>query len=222
MDQDEAKRVAARAAIDELPAEGVIGLGTGSTVRPFLDEVAALVRAGRKFRAVPTSEQTRALATSLGIPLLADEGPWEILVTIDGADEVSPSRDLIKGGGAAHTREKIVNEASRRNVIIVDEGKLSPKLGTKWPIPIEVLPFGHLSTAAALAKFGTPKRRARDGADVRTDAGNFVYDLAVPPIDEPRALELSLRAIPGVVEVGLFVGRADVVIVAGRDGVRRF
>ena len=218
---DEAKRAAARAALSELPHEGVIGLGTGSTTRFFIDEVGALVRAGRRLVGVPTSEKSRLQAESLGIPLLGDEGPWDIAVTVDGADEVDPALDLIKGGGGAQTREKIVNDSSKRNVIIVDEAKLSKKLGEKWKVPIEVLRFAHLSTRAKLARFGVPEQRRKDDAPFITDAGNFIYDLAAGTIDDPRALDASLRAIPGVVETGLFVARADVVLVAGSGGVKR-
>ncbi len=218
---DDAKREAARAALEELPREGIVGLGSGSTARIFVEELAALVRAGRRLVGVASSESTRALAASLGIPLLPDEGPWSIEVNVDGADEVSAGLDLIKGGGAAHAREKIVNYASRRNVVIVDASKLSTRLGERWPVPLEVLPFAHGATRAHLATMGTPVLRSRDGAPVRTDAGNLVYDLRVAPIDDPGALDVRLRAIPGVVETGLFVGRADVVLVAGASGVER-
>src|SRR5258708_5488421 len=116
------KRAAARAALDEVPASGgIIGLGSGSTARLFVEELAERVRAGLRVTGVPTSEDTRALATRCGIPLLGDEGPWSIEVNVDGADEVSAALDLVKGGGAAHTREKIVNFAAKKNVIIVDE-----------------------------------------------------------------------------------------------------
>jgi ribose 5-phosphate isomerase A len=218
---DDSKRAAARAAIAELPESGTIGLGTGSTTRFFIDAVGELVAAGRHLVGVPTSETSRRQAEALGIPLLGDEGPWDIDVTVDGADEVSDALDLVKGGGGAQTREKIVNFASKRNVIIVDESKLSRRLGEKWAIPIEVLAFAHLSTARHLEKHGAPKRRERDGVAVRTDAGNFVYDLKTNPIDDPRAVDALLRGIPGVVETGLFVGRADVVLVAGGAGTRK-
>ena len=142
-------------------------------------------------------------------------------MTVDGADEVSEDLHLIKGGGAAHTREKIVNFASRKNVIIVDGSKLSKRLGEKWPVPIEVLPFAHLATAKALGRYGEPRLRERDGKPVRTDSGNLVYDLHAGTIDDPAALDAALHAIPGVVETGLFVGRADVVLVAEAGTVRR-
>jgi ribose 5-phosphate isomerase A len=210
---DEHKRAAARAALSELPSEGIIGLGSGSTVRFFVEALAAL---GPRYVGVATSAATRALATELGIKLLDDVGPWDIAVTVDGADEIDPRCHVIKGAGAAHAREKIVNHASRRNVIVADDGKLADALGTRAPVPIEVLPFGHGATAHLLAKHGTPRRR-----EVVTDNGNLVYDLAIAPTTDPARLETALRAVPGVVEVGLFVGRVDVVFVAGRDGVRR-
>ncbi len=218
---DEAKRAAARAALADLPERGVVGLGSGSTSRIFVEELAPLVRAGRALVGVPSSESTRELAASLGIPLLGDEGPWTIDVNVDGADEVSEALDLIKGGGAAHTREKIVNYASARNVIIVDESKLSARLGEKWPVPIEVLRFAHKMTRAHLERFGSPALREKGGTVTRTDAGNLIYDLATGPIADPGELDEALHAIPGVVETGLFVRRADVVIVAGSSGVRR-
>jgi ribose 5-phosphate isomerase A len=220
---DEAKRAAARAALNELPDRdgAIVGLGSGSTSRLFVEELGARVREGLRVVGVPTSESTRALAASLNIPLLGDEGPWDIDVNVDGADEVSEKLDLIKGGGAAHTREKIVNYAAKRNVIIVDDSKLSARLGERWSVPIEVLPFAHGTTRAHLARLGTPILRSRDGAVVRTDAGNLIYDLAAGPIEDPGALDRRLRAIPGVVETGLFVGRADVVLVADVQAVRR-
>jgi ribose 5-phosphate isomerase A len=220
---EDAKRVAARAALNELPSRdgAIVGLGSGSTSRLFVEELGERVRAGLRVVGVPTSESTRALAASLNIPLLGDEGPWDIEVTIDGADEVSETLDLIKGGGAAHAREKIVNYASRRNVIIVDGSKMSKRLGERWPVPVEVLPFAHGATRTHLARLGNPVLRSRDGALVRTDSGNLIYDLGAGPIDDPGALDRALRAIPGVVETGLFVGRADVVFVADAAGVRR-
>jgi ribose 5-phosphate isomerase A len=219
---DDAKRLAARAALDGVPKRDgtVVGLGSGSTARMFVEELGALVRDGLRIVGVPTSESTRALAQSVGIPLLSDEGPWEIDVCIDGADEVSSELDLIKGGGAAHTREKIVNFASDRNIIIVDDSKLSQQLGERWSVPIEVLPFAHLTTREHLARLGNPMLRRKDGAAVRTDSGNLIYDLATGPIEDAGDLDAELHIIPGVVETGLFVARADVVIVASADGVR--
>jgi ribose 5-phosphate isomerase A len=221
MSIDDAKRAAARAALAELPEAGTIGLGSGSTAKLFIDEVGALVRAGRKLVGVPTSEASRTQAAALGIPLLSDDGPWEIDVTVDGADEVDDALNLVKGGGGAQTREKMVNYASRRNVIIVDQTKLSRRLGESWAVPLEVLRFAHLQTRRLLSEHGTPKLRERNGAPWITDAGNLIYDLAVGPIDDPAALDRLLHAVPGVVETGLFVGRADLVLIAGENGVIR-
>jgi ribose 5-phosphate isomerase A len=220
MDQNTTKQMAAQAALALLPDSGVIGLGSGSTARMFIDGVGSLVRAGRRLRGVPTSEESRAQAAGLGIDLLPDTGPWAIDVCVDGADEVSASLDLIKGGGACHTREKIVNQSSSVNVIIVDESKLSRRLGEKWAVPVEVLSFAHLATRSHLERLGDPRLRMRQGDPLRTDSGHLIYDVAVGPIDDPAALDQRLRSIPGVVETGLFVGRADRVIVAGSSGIR--
>jgi len=217
---DEAKRAAARAALSYVPEAGVIGLGTGTTARFFIEGIAELVANGQKLQAVPTSEQSRQHAASLGIPICAPDGPWDIDVTVDGADEVSAQLDLIKGGGAAHTREKIVNHWSRKNIIIVDESKLSARLGEKWHVPVEVLVFAHRATAQALYAVGEPKLRVVEDEPVRTDSGNFIYDLNAGIIGNPMQLDQMLRRVPGVVETGLFCGRADVVLVASATGVR--
>ncbi|HEX4336310.1 MAG TPA: ribose-5-phosphate isomerase RpiA [Polyangiaceae bacterium] len=220
MDPAEAKRSVARAALELLPEHGVVGLGTGSTATLFIDGVAELVRAGRKLVGVPTSDASRKQAERLGIPLLGDEGPWPIDVCVDGADEVSERLDLIKGGGGAHTREKIVNRAAKTNVIVVDESKLSRRLGERWKVPVEVLAFGRLATAERLGELGPVTLRLKDGAPWRTDSGNYIYDLAAGVLDDPGALETRLGLLPGVVESGLFVRRANVVLVAGAGGLR--
>ena len=219
MDADVAKRLAAQAAADLVPEAGVIGLGTGTTTRFFINEVGRLVAEGRKLSAVPTSRRSRELATSLHIPLLDDFGPWSIDVCVDGADEVSAELDLIKGGGGAHTREKIVNRHSRQNIIIVDESKLSRTLGEKRAVPIEVVVFGHRATGAALGQFGDVSLRFAGDNPFVTDSGNYVYDLTTGPISDPVELEEELRHLPGVIETGLFCSRADIVIVARTHGV---
>lgn len=219
MTQDLYKRQAARAALELLPPEGIIGLGTGSTTRYFIEAVAERVQAGRDYVGVPTSERSRKFAEQLGIPLLADDGPWDILVCVDGADEVSASLDLIKGGGGAHTREKIVNFASRCNLIVVDESKLSARLGERHAVPIEVLPFAHHETAQQLRAHGVPTLRLAGGAPFLTDSGNYVYDIEAGPIPSPSKLDIELKTIPGVVETGLFCARADIVLVARPNGV---
>lgn len=197
-----------------------MGLGTGSTTRFFIEAVGELVRGGRAYQGVPTSIDSRRLAESCGIPLLADDGPWQIEVCVDGADEVSPSLDLIKGGGGAHTREKVVSNAAKRNIIIVDATKLVARLGQTRKVPLEVLSFGYQTTLAALRAFGAPELRLVNGAPLRSDAGNFIVDLATGELAEPAQLDQALHALPGIVETGLFLGRADVVVVAGADGIR--
>jgi ribose 5-phosphate isomerase A len=219
MDLDTAKRLAAQAAADLTPEQGVIGLGTGSTTRHYIVEVGRLVKEGRKLSAVPTSRRSRELASSLGIPLLDDMGPWSIDLCVDGADEVSDDLDLIKGGGGAHTREKIVNRHARQNVIIVDESKLSSRLGEHWAVPVEVVVFGHRATGAALARYGDVSLRFAGDNPFVTDSGNYIYDVETGPIADPVELEEELRHLPGVVETGLFCGRADIVIVAGANSV---
>lgn len=221
MNIDDAKRAAALAALDELPEHGVIGLGTGSTTRFFIDAVGEAVKKGHRYAGVPTSEASRKQATDLGIPLLSDDGPWEIDVCVDGADEVDDHLDLVKGGGGAQTREKIVNHSAKRNVIIVDATKLSKRLGEKWPVPVEVLSFAHLATRSHLAKLGEPKQRMRDGKPWLTDAGNVIYDVTCGPIADPAALDRAMRDIPGVVETGLFIRRCDVVIIARETGIEK-
>lgn len=216
---DDQKKAAALAALRYVPETGVVGLGTGSTAKHFIDGIGELVRSGRKLFGVPTSEQSRAQAVALGIPLLPEEGPWDVDVTVDGADEVSDALDLVKGGGGAQTREKIVNFASRKNVIVVDSTKLSSRLGERWAIPVEVLTFAHGTTRAKLEAFGPVTRRMRDGVPFVTDSGNALFDVRTGPVADPADLDRRLRAIPGVVETGLFCGRADVVLVATSTGV---
>jgi ribose 5-phosphate isomerase A len=198
-----------------------VGLGSGSTAKYFIDGVAELVAGGRKLTCVPTSEQSKRQALELGLELAPEDGPWDIDVTVDGADEVNEDMDLIQGGGAAHTREKIVNHASRKIVIVVDDSKLSTKLGEKWHVPIEVLSFAHEATKKALSTLGVPTLRHKEGEVVRTDSGNLIYDLSCGVIEAPSELDGRLRSIPGVVETGLFCGRADVVLVATSSGVKQ-
>jgi ribose 5-phosphate isomerase A len=220
MDATLAKRQAAEAALQLLPERGVIGLGSGSTSRLFIEGLGQLVARGRDFSGVATSIASRDLAVAVGVPLLPDAGPWQVDVCVDGADEVNPELDLIKGGGGCHAREKIVNQAAQRNIIIVDESKLSQRLGEKWAIPLEVLRFGWLTLQRELETLGTVQLRLADDQPYVTDAGNFILDVNVGPIGDPAAMDRRLRCLPGVVETGLFVQRADVVLVAGVGGVR--
>lgn len=201
----------------------VVGLGTGSTAIFATRKIAARLHTGdlRDIVAIATSRATDTAARELGIPMLTDDIPREIDITIDGADEVDPQMDLIKGGGGALLREKIVAEASRREVIVVDAGKLSPRLGAHWPLPVEVLEFGWRSQVRFLESLGatvTP-RSGEDGL-FRTDQGNFILDSRFDPINDPVELASTLGARAGLVEHGLFIGIATDLIVAGEDGVR--
>jgi len=221
MDELLARRRAADAAVELLPDSGIVGLGTGATTALFIEGVAHAIAQGKRLSGVATSVQSRNQALSLGIPMLDDVGPWEIALCVDGADEVSDELDLIKGGGGAHLREKIVNAASRVNVIIVDELKLSQRLGQRWPVPVEVATFGHVTTARHLAKWGEPVLRAKNGGPCLTDGGNYIYDVRTGVIDDPARLERELKMIPGVMETGLFVRRVDVLLVGSAAGVLR-
>ena len=229
MDIKAQKRAAAARALD-LVAPGMrLGLGTGSTARHFVELLAERVHAGLDVIAVPTSEATRGDAERLGIALTSlDETPV-LDLTVDGADEIAPDLSLIKGGGGALLREKIVAQASRRMVVIADETKWVPMLGG-FPLPIEVVPFGLAATRraveAAAAAVGAPGsailRRGKDGHAFVTDGGHWILDAALGRISDPGGLGDRLAAIAGVVEHGLFVGLAKAVIIAGPAGVRVF
>lgn len=214
---DDAKNRAAHAALGELPDDGIVGLGTGSTVKFFVDALADVVRGGRRITGVCTSEATRRHAAELGIPLLDDVGPWAVDVTVDGADEVADDRTLSKGAGGALTREKIVAFASKRLVIVCDASKRVTRIGEKRPVALEVLEFGHRQTLDRLGAFGVPVLRER----ARTDAGNLLVDLAIEPLADPAKLDRELRSIPGIVETGLFISRAPIVYVAHEGRVER-
>jgi ribose 5-phosphate isomerase A len=201
----------------------VIGLGTGSTAIFAIRRIAARLRAGdlSGILAVATSRATEAAARALGISMLTDDIPREIDLTIDGADEVDSGMNLIKGGGGALLREKIVAQASRREVIVVDESKLSPRLGTHWPLPVEVIEFGWRSQARFLESLGASvTSRTGEGGLYRTDQGNIILDSRFGPITDPATLATLLDARAGVAGHGLFIGIAQELIVAGATGVR--
>jgi len=218
---DEMKRAAAEASLKHVKSGMVLGLGTGSTARHVLEGLARLVAGGTDLRGVPTSLATAEAAKLLGIPLTSLEEHPELDLAIDGADEVDPALNLIKGMGGALFREKVVASASKRFVVVVDESKLVRRLGTRTPVPVEVHPFGWRTALAPLrALGGVPELRRRDGETLRTDNGNYILDARFPPIRSPAKLAAAISAIPVVVEHGLFVGLADLVLAGTAKGVR--
>lgn len=224
MDIAQLKQQAAEYAAQFVTSGMVVGLGHGSTAIFAVRDIAARLATGelKDIVAIPCSRQTEADARALGIPLTTlDETPV-IDVTIDGADEVDPALNLIKGGGGALLREKIVAQASGREIIAVNEGKLVPVLGTVWAVPVEVIPFGWRSQANFLTALGAEVilRRASDGEPFRTDQGNLILDCRFGPIAQPEELAAQLRARAGIVEHGMCLGMADDVIIAGPTGIR--
>jgi ribose 5-phosphate isomerase A len=227
MTADSLKRQAAARALDWLRPGMKIGLGTGSTARHFVELLGDRVRAGLDIVGVPTSEATAADARRCGVPLTTlDETP-RLDLTVDGADEIGPGLALIKGGGGALLREKIVAAASAHMIVIADESKWRPVLGA-FPLPIEVVPFGlgatRLAIAGALAALGLPGRlslrQSADGHAFVTDGGHLILDAALDRIVDPGALATRLDGIVGVVDHGLFLGLARTAILAGASGIR--
>lgn len=227
MDIETLKRQAAAKAVEWVRPGMRLGLGTGSTARHFVALLAERVKAGLNVVAVATSEATRVQAEALGVPLTSlDETP-ELDLTVDGADEIAPDLTLIKGGGGALLREKIVAAASARMLVIADESKWVAQLG-RFPLPIEVVPFGLGATRraveAAAAVAGCPGRavlrRDASGHAFVTDEGHWILDATLGRIADPRLLAERLSPIPGVVEHGLFIGMAHTAILAGPAGVR--
>jgi len=227
MDVEAQKRAAAARALEFVQPGTRLGIGSGSTAKHFVDLLGERVQAGLDVIGVPTSEATRAQAERLGVPLTSlDETP-ELDLTVDGADEIAADLSLIKGGGGALLREKIVASASARLVVIADESKWVSALG-RFPLPVEVVPFGLAATRrkveAATAAAGCPGpallRRAKDGHLFVTDGGHWILDAALERIPDPRSLADRLDRIAGVVEHGLFIGLAHIAVIAGSGGVR--
>jgi ribose 5-phosphate isomerase A len=221
--REEQKRLAAFRAVGYLSSGMVVGLGTGSTARFALERIGEKIREGelKDLLGIPSSRQTEELALALAIPLTTLDGHPEIDLTIDGADEVDMDLNLIKGGGGALLREKVLAQASHRLIVIVDESKCSKRLGIRWPLPVEVLPFAckveenYLKSLGAAVKL----REGPDGRPFRTDEGNFILDADFGPIEDPEALSPKLNGRAGIVEHGLFIGLAAEVIVAGKGGI---
>src|SRR5215470_7632585 len=226
-DAEKLKHAAAARAVEFVRPGMRLGLGTGSTAKHFVELLAERVRAGLDVIAVPTSEATRNDAERLGVPLTSLDATPELDLTVDGADEIAPDLSLIRGGGGALLREKIVASASARMIVIADESKCVATLG-RFPLPVEVMPFGLAATrraveaAAAAAGCAGPAllRRAKDGHAFVTDGGHWILDAALERIADPKSLADRLDAIAGVVEHGLFIGLAGAAIIAGTNGVR--
>jgi ribose 5-phosphate isomerase A len=216
------KQRAAEAAI-EFVADGMtIGLGTGSTADEFLVALSAALKSGRvkNIVGVPTSLRSRHRSEELGIPLATLTEHPKLDVTIDGADEISPRLDLIKGLGGALLREKMVAQHSTKLIIIADSGKAVGQLGTKQMLPVEVVQFAHEVQAMFLRSQGcTPVLRMAGGVPFVTDNGNYIYDCRFPGIADPRGLEAALQTQAGIVEHGLFLGMADVALIADENAV---
>jgi ribose 5-phosphate isomerase A len=227
MDLEAQKHAAAARALEFVRPGMRLGLGTGTTAKHFVALLGERVRTGLDIVAVPTSEATKAQANRLGIALTTlDETP-ELDLTVDGADEISPDLVLIKGGGGALLREKIVATASAWMIVIADESKLVPTLG-RFPLPVEILPFGaaatHRAVEAAAAAAGCPGpavlRKGNDAQVFVTDGGHWILDAHLKRIADPRELAARLCAVPGVMEHGLFIDNAQAAILGGPGGVR--
>ncbi|HZP21758.1 MAG TPA: ribose-5-phosphate isomerase RpiA [Bauldia sp.] len=218
---------AARAALDEVRPGMRLGLGSGRTAEHFVRLLGDKVKAGLRVVGVPTSERTAALAVSSGVPLTTlDETP-HLDLAVDGADEIDPGLRLIKGGGGALLREKIVAAAAERMLVVADAGKVVDVLG-RFPLPIEVIPFGLGATRAAIERAagrlglsGALVLRQRDGKTFETDGGHFILDASFGRIPDPDGLAATLDSLPGVVEHGLFIGLAEAALIGRGGGVDR-
>jgi ribose 5-phosphate isomerase A len=218
------KQAASDLAVEFIRPGMVVGLGAGSTATLAVHRLGEIYKAGRLpgIVGIPCSKQTEEEAASLGLPLATLEEYPVIDLTIDGADEVDPELNLIKGGGGALLREKIVAQATLREIIVVDDSKLSAALGTHWAVPVEVIPFGWGSQAVFLKSLHAQVkvRLGEDGLPYKTDQGNLILDCHFGPLADPAGLAVLLKSRAGIVEHGLFIGLASDVIVAGKDGCR--
>jgi len=221
---EELKRRAANAAVKQVRSGMVLGLGSGTTVAYALQGLAEMLQAGKinGICGVPSSIQTEKRAKELGIPLTSLDRHPVLDLTIDGADEVDPDLNLIKGGGGALLREKVLAQASRRTVIIVDQGKLSPRLGSHWALPVEVIRFAVKSIKNYLTSIGASveSRQTSQGKLFRTDQNNVILDANFGPIENAQELSVKLAERAGIVAHGLFLDLADEVIVAEEHAVR--
>lgn len=218
------KQLVGKAAADRVQSGTIVGLGTGSTTAYAIQYIGERLKSGelKDIKGIPTSFQSIVLAKEYGIPLTTLDEVDRIDVAIDGADEVDPNKNLIKGGGAAHTREKIVDSLAEQFIVVVDASKLVDRLGSTFLLPVEVLPLAMTPVMRAIEKLGgKPQLRmgVKKAGPVITDQGNFVIDVKFDTIDNPAELEKTLNNIPGVLENGLFVGVTDLVLIGEiKDG----
>jgi ribose 5-phosphate isomerase A len=214
------KRLAGEKAVEYVEEGMILGLGTGSTVEHTIKKLGELVQNGLHIQGIPTSHRTKKLAMSLNIPLLELDEHVIINLTIDGADEVDSELNLIKGGGGALTREKMIAYHSQKEIIVIDESKVVKRLGVDHSLPIEVVKYGWKATKKALEDLGcTAELRTITGEPYITDNQNYIIDCDFGRIDEPDALERELNMIPGIVENGLFIALVDEVIVGSKQGI---
>ncbi|KYK27017.1 ribose-5-phosphate isomerase [Thermoplasmatales archaeon SG8-52-1] len=221
MEKEELKKLAGEKAVDYIDDEMIVGLGTGSTVEYTLKKLGKLVRSGLKIKGIPTSVHTKRMAVKQEIPLTTLEENPVIDITIDGADEVDSDLNLIKGGGGALAREKIIAFNSKRVIIVIDDSKIVKALGIDFPLPVEVLKFGWTSTQKTLEELGcnVELRKIMGNEPYITDNSNYILDCEFERIEDPEQLEIDINNIPGVVENGLFIGLVDEVIVGGKQGI---
>lgn len=222
-DRERMKQLAGQHAAQEVQDGMVLGLGTGTTVYYFLQELGRMVRQGLRIAGVPTSVQTTQLATQLAIPLTTLEDHPALDLAVDGADEVDDDLNLIKGAGGALLREKIVAASAARFLVVVDDSKIVQQLGARASLPIEVVPFGTTAALRALEGLGArvTLRRGAEGQTWVSDNGNSILDCHFGPIADPVALQQQLLAIPAVIDSGLFLGLTDTVLIGHAAGVCR-
>lgn len=218
------KQQVGKAAAERVKSGSIVGLGTGSTTAYAIQFIGERIQSGEltDIKGIPTSFQAEVLAKQYGVPLTTLDEVDHIDVAIDGADEVDPNKNLIKGGGAAHTREKVVDALADQFIVVVDSSKIVDKLGSTFLLPVEVLPMAMTPVMRAISKLGgKPELRmgVKKAGPVITDQGNFVIDVKFDSIDNPAELEKTLNNLPGVLENGLFVGVTDVVLIGEiKDG----
>jgi len=221
LEREELKKLAGEEAVKHVEDGMIVGLGTGSTVEYTLRKLGRLVKDGLKIQGIPTSVHTKRIAKEENIPLTTLEENPEIDVTVDGADEVDSNLNLIKGGGGALTREKIIAFHSKKLIIVIDDSKVVKALGIDFPLPVEVIKFSWPCTKKALEKFECNVKLRKVMADEPyiTDNGNYILDCEFERIEEPEVMEKEINLIPGVVENGLFIDLAHEVIVGGKQGI---